>query len=50
MIAAGLTVSNFWDTEPWLLLGCYLGLMVREESKPAGVVDPVDEPSAVRVD
>lgn len=26
VLAAGFTVSNFWDTEPWLLLGCYLAL------------------------
>lgn len=26
VFAAGLTVSNFWDTEPWVLLGCYLVL------------------------
>jgi hypothetical protein len=50
VIAAGLTVSNFWDTEPWLLLGCYLGLMAREESEPAGDVDPVEETAAARVD
>ncbi len=26
VFAAGLTVSNFWDTEPWLLLACYVAL------------------------
>lgn len=50
VIAAGLTVSNFSDTEPWLLLGCYLGLMARVESEPSGVADPVDEPATERVD
>jgi hypothetical protein len=50
VIAAGLTVSNFWDTEPWLLLGCYLGLMARVESEPSGVAEPVDEQATERVD
>ena len=26
VLAGGLTVSNFWDTEPWILLGCLLAL------------------------
>jgi hypothetical protein len=26
VLGAGLTVSNFWDAEPWLLLGCLLGI------------------------
>lgn len=29
VLAAGLTISNFWDTEPWLLLACYISLTGR---------------------
>jgi hypothetical protein len=50
VVAAGLTVSNFWDTEPWLVLGCYLGLLARQESEPSDVVAPAAEPAADRVD
>jgi len=42
VLAAGLTVSNFWDTELWLLLACHLGL-TSDERTPGAPVEHVDE-------
>lgn len=44
VLGAGLTVSNFWDGEPWLLLGAYLGLTADDEpgTTPRPIGDAVE--------
>ena len=40
VIAGGLTVSSFWDTEPWIILGCLLALAEQKRALPANTKSP----------
>lgn len=41
VLGAGLTVSNFWDGESWVLLGCFFALIsTHPRARPRGVAPP----------